>query len=84
LGETNDCASERKALFFKSTLIDADFLKVDVEDVKFDCTDLSGAKFERALNEASFKKACKYERMTFPTSFTNAFPSYTPKKPSCD
>jgi uncharacterized protein YjbI with pentapeptide repeats len=68
LGGTTDCAGERKAHFFESTLIEADFLEVDVGGVNFDCTDLSGAKFEKALNvdKASFKKVCKDERTTFP------------------
>ncbi|MCP3468273.1 pentapeptide repeat-containing protein [Bradyrhizobium sp. CCGUVB23] len=86
LGGTDDCAGEGKAQFYKSTLIDADFAEVDVGGANFDCTNLSGAKFEKAINvdTASFKKACTDGRTTFPASFTNAFPSCTPKQPSCD
>jgi uncharacterized protein YjbI with pentapeptide repeats len=91
LGRTVDCAGEGnqgKASFFKSTLIDADFSGVDVEDVDFSCTNLSGAQFGKALNvdkARSFKNACSDREPTFPASFTKkTFPSCTPEKPSCD
>jgi uncharacterized protein YjbI with pentapeptide repeats len=81
LGGTDDCVGKAKAHFYKSTLIDADFSEVDVGGVNFDCTILSGAQFGKALNvdKASFKDACTDGKTTFPASFTNTFPSCTPK-----
>jgi uncharacterized protein YjbI with pentapeptide repeats len=83
LGGTDDCVGEKKAHFYKSTLISADFSGVDVGGVSFDCTILSGAQFGKALNvdKASFKNACTDGKTTFPASFTNPFPSCTPKPP---
>lgn len=81
MGGTDDCVGEDKAHFYKSTLIDADFSKVDVGGVNFDCTILSGAQFGEALNvdKASFEKACTDGKTTFPASFKKPFPGCAPK-----
>ncbi|TYL93432.1 pentapeptide repeat-containing protein [Bradyrhizobium rifense] len=81
MGGTDDCVGKDKAHFNKSTLIDADFSGVDVGGVNFDCTILSGAQFGTALNvdKASFENACTDGKTTFPASFTNTFPSCTPR-----
>ncbi|WLA84854.1 pentapeptide repeat-containing protein [Bradyrhizobium elkanii] len=81
MGGTDDCVGKDKAHFYKSTLTDADFSKVDVGGVNFDCTILSGAQFGEALNvdKASFEKACTDGKTTFPASFKKPFPSCTPR-----
>jgi uncharacterized protein YjbI with pentapeptide repeats len=84
-GADEKCAGEKKAHFYKSVLIDADFSEVDVGDVNFDCTILSGANFETALNvdKASFKNACTDQKPIFPASFTTTFPTCDKRPPLC-
>ena len=73
MGGTEDCNfAGKKAHFYKATLIDVDFTKIDVAGVNFESATLSGADFSQALHvdQERFKGACVDERTRFPASFT--------------
>jgi uncharacterized protein YjbI with pentapeptide repeats len=77
MGGEPECGSAKnKAYFFKATLVEADFDKVDIGDVSFAETNLTKTDFSNAKNvaKATFTGACADQKPKFPPPFDIALP----------